>query len=59
MRKIYGGSRHIAIATVNRVDVLVRLNFKHTVNLTGIRLKAIRKKYRIKERVKGKLTSHL
>lgn len=31
-------SQHIAIATVNRVDVLVSWNFKHIVNLTKIRL---------------------
>jgi hypothetical protein len=31
-------SQHIAIATVNRVDILVSWNFKHIVNLTKIRL---------------------
>jgi len=31
-------AQHIAIATVNRVDVLVSWNFKHIVNLTKIRL---------------------
>ena len=29
--------QHIAIATVNKVDVLVSWNFKHIVNLTRIR----------------------
>ena len=29
--------RHIALATLNRVDVLVSWNFKHIVNLTRIR----------------------
>ena len=29
---------HIAIATVNRMDVLVSWNFKHIVNLDKIRL---------------------
>ena len=29
---------HIAIATVNRIDVLVSWNFKHIVNLDKIRL---------------------
>ena len=31
-------AQHIAIATVNRVDVLVSWNFRHIVNLTKIRL---------------------
>jgi len=31
-------AQHIAIATVNRVDVLVSWNFRHIVNLTRIRL---------------------
>ncbi|MCL4378396.1 MAG: PIN domain protein [Actinobacteria bacterium] len=31
-------AQHIAIATVNRVDVLVSWNFKHIVNLNKIRL---------------------
>lgn len=31
-------ARHIAIATVERVDVLVSWNFKHIVNLNRIRL---------------------
>ena len=30
-------ARHIAMATVNRVDVLVSWNFKHIVNLSRIR----------------------
>ncbi len=31
-------AQHIAIATVERVDVLVSWNFKHIVNLSRIRL---------------------
>ncbi len=31
-------SRHIAIATVNKVDILVSWNFKHIVNFKKIRL---------------------
>lgn len=31
-------AQHIAIATVNKVDVLLSWNFKHIVNLTKIRL---------------------
>jgi len=31
-------AQHIAIATVNRIDVLVSWNFRHIVNLTKIRL---------------------
>ena len=31
-------AQHIAIATVNKVDVLVSWNFRHIVNLTKIRL---------------------
>lgn len=31
-------SRHIAISTVNKVDVLVSWNFKHIVNFNKIRL---------------------
>ncbi len=31
-------ARHIAIATVERVDVLVSWNFKHIVNLNRIRM---------------------
>jgi len=31
-------AQHIAIATVNKADVLVSWNFKHIVNLTKIRL---------------------
>ena len=29
--------RHIALATINKVDVLASWNFKHIVNLTRIR----------------------
>ena len=29
--------RHIALATINKVDVLVSWNFKHIVNLTRIK----------------------
>jgi len=37
---------HIAIATVNRIDVLVSWNFKHIVNLDKIRLfNAVNMKY--------------
>ncbi len=39
-------AQHIAISTVNRVDVLVSWNFKHVVNLTKIRLyNAVNLKY--------------
>ncbi|MCH7760603.1 PIN domain protein [candidate division TA06 bacterium] len=39
-------AQHIAIASVNRVDVLVSWNFKHIVNLTKIRLyNAVNLKY--------------
>jgi hypothetical protein len=31
-------AQHIAMATINRVDVLVSWNFKHIVNLTRIRI---------------------
>jgi hypothetical protein len=31
-------AQHIAMATVNRVDILVSWNFRHIVNLTKIRL---------------------
>ena len=31
-------AQHIAIATINRVDVLVSWNFRHIVNLSRIRL---------------------
>jgi len=31
-------AQHIAIATVNRIDVLVSWNFRHIMNLTRIRL---------------------
>lgn len=37
-RKYYNDALHIAIATVNSVDVLVSWNFKHIVNLNRIRL---------------------
>ncbi len=36
--KFEGDAYHIAIATVNRADVLVSWNFKHIVNLSRIRL---------------------
>jgi len=35
--KSHSDALHIAIATINRVDVLVSWNFKHIVNLTRIR----------------------
>ena len=39
-------ARHIAIATVNRVDILVSWNFKHIVNYNRIRLyNAVNMKY--------------
>lgn len=31
-------AQHIAIATINKVDVLVNWNFRHIVNLTRVRL---------------------
>jgi len=31
-------AHHIAIATVNKVDIVVSWNFRHIVNLTKIRL---------------------
>jgi predicted nucleic acid-binding protein len=37
-RKSFVDAQHIAIATVNHVDVLVSWNFKHIVNLRRIRL---------------------
>lgn len=36
--KYYEDALHIAIATINRVNVLVSWNFKHIVNLYKIRL---------------------
>jgi len=36
--KYYEDALHIAIATINRVNVLVSWNFKHIVNLDKIRL---------------------
>ncbi|MGN7722279.1 type II toxin-antitoxin system VapC family toxin [Chitinophaga sp. 22620] len=36
--KSYDDALHIAIATVNKVDVLASWNFKHIVNLNRIRL---------------------
>jgi hypothetical protein len=36
--KFYEDALHIAIATINNVDVLVSWNFKHIVNLNRIRL---------------------
>jgi hypothetical protein len=36
--KMLSDARHIAIATVQRVDVLVSWNFRHIVNLNRIRL---------------------
>lgn len=38
IRKFLIDAQHIAIATVNRVDVLVSWNFKHIVNLRRIQL---------------------
>jgi hypothetical protein len=35
--KYYEDALHIAIATINKVDVLVSWNFKHIVNLERIR----------------------
>jgi predicted nucleic acid-binding protein len=37
-KRYYEDALHIAIATINRVDVLVSWNFKHIVNLNRIRL---------------------
>lgn len=36
-KKFYEDALHIAIATVNKVDVLVSWNFKHIVNLDRIK----------------------
>ena len=36
-RKSLEDARHIAVATINKVDVLVSWNFKHIVNLDRIR----------------------
>jgi predicted nucleic acid-binding protein len=36
-KKSYEDALHIAIATVNKIDVLVSWNFKHIVNLDRIR----------------------
>ena len=36
-RKFHEDALHIAIATVNKVDVLVSWNFKHIVNLDRIK----------------------
>ncbi|MCX5900966.1 MAG: PIN domain-containing protein [Proteobacteria bacterium] len=36
--RFYNDALHIAIATINKVDVLVSWNFKHIVNLNRIRL---------------------
>jgi predicted nucleic acid-binding protein len=36
--KYLADAQHIAIATVNKIDVLVSWNFKHIVNLTRIKL---------------------
>lgn len=35
-RRQFVDAQHIAVATLNRVDVLVSWNFKHIVNLTRI-----------------------
>lgn len=37
-KKYYEDALHIAIATINKVDVLVSWNFKHIVNLDKIRM---------------------
>lgn len=37
-KKFYEDALHIAIATVNKVDVLVSWNFRHIVNLDKIRM---------------------
>ncbi len=37
-KRFYADALHIAIATLNRVDVVVSWNFKHIVNLNRIRL---------------------
>ncbi len=36
-RKFYEDALHIALATINKVDVLVSWNFKHIVNLDRIK----------------------
>ena len=36
--KFFEDALHIAIATINKVDVLVSWNFKHIVNINRIRL---------------------
>ena len=38
MRDAWLTLKHFAIATINRVDVLVSWNFRHIVNLSMIRL---------------------
>ncbi len=38
MRGAWLTLKHFAIATINRVDVLVSWNFRHIVNLSRIRL---------------------
>ena len=45
----FSDARHIAIATVERVDVLVSWNFKHIVNLNRIH----RKKFPVTIQQKG------
>ncbi len=37
-KKFYEDALHIAIATINQVNVLASWNFKHIVNLDRIRL---------------------
>jgi predicted nucleic acid-binding protein len=37
-KKFYEDALHIAIATINKVDVLVSWNFKHIVNLDRIKM---------------------
>ena len=37
-KKFLVDAQHIALASINRVDVLVSWNFKHIVNLRGIQL---------------------
>ena len=45
-KKYIVDAQHIAIATINKVDVLVSWNFKHIVNLSKIRLyNAVNLKY--------------
>ena len=38
IQKYYNDALHIAIASINRIDVLVSWNFKHIVNLNRIRI---------------------